>query len=84
MPAALAPLAVLGRFRNARQALEFRHWGSSASLIARRYVSRPFRRSSRRVALETVLANQDFGGRGAGGGVVVCDVRVEWKEAKSE
>ena len=34
------------------------------------------RRSSRRDALETVFANQDFGGRGDGGGEVVWEVRA--------
>lgn len=82
---AAAPLPpVLGRLRNARQALEVRQRGSSQSLIVRRYVSRILRRSSRRVGLERVLANQVFGGRGAGGGTVVWEVTVVWKERKSE
>lgn len=31
-----------------------------------------------------VFWNQDFGGRGAGGGAFVWEVRVLWKVVKSE
>ena len=75
---------VLGRFKKARHALEVRQRGSSASFIARRYSSSRVRRSSRRVVLERVFANQDLAGRGAGGGAVVWEVRALWKEEKSE
>lgn len=73
-----------GRFRKVRQTLEFRHRTSSASLMAQRYRSRPFRRSSRKVALVVVLENHDFWGSGAGGGTVTWFVRELWKVTKSE
>lgn len=83
-PGPAPPVEVLGRFRKARHALELRQRASSASLIARRYASRPCLRCSRRIALELVFANQDFGGNDAGGGRLVCEVREVWKVVKSE
>lgn len=83
-PAPAAPVEVLGRLRKARHAEEVRQRASSASLIARRYASRPCLRCSRRVAFELLFANQDFGGKGTGGGRVVCEVREVWKVVKSE
>lgn len=76
--------AALGRLRNARHALELRHCGSSASLMARRYSSRPSLRFSRYIGLEFVFTNQDFPGRGAGGGPVTWLVNEEWKARNSE
>jgi hypothetical protein len=74
----------LGRFKNARHAGELRHRGSSASLMARRYSSKPVRRSSLNVALDVVFANQDLGGRGAGGGTVTWFEMEAWNALKSE
>lgn len=74
----------VGRLRNARHAGEVRQRPSSDSLIARRYSSKPWRRSSRNRAFETVFENQVFEGRGAGGGAFVWDMRVLWKVTKSE
>lgn len=59
-----------GRFRNVRQTLELRHRGSSASLIAERYSSRPLRRSSRKDGLLVVFLSHDLAGSGIGGGTV--------------
>lgn len=71
-----ADAAAVGRFRNARQADEVRQRPSGASFIARRYSSKPRRRSSRKRSLETVFENQDFEGRGTGGWALVWSVRV--------
>lgn len=76
--------AALGRLRNARQALELRHCGSSASLMARRYASSPSLRFSRYTGLEFVFVNQDFPGRGAGGGAVTWLDNEAWKARNSE
>lgn len=77
-------VAAVGRFKNARQAEEVRHRPSGASLIARRYCSKPRRRSSRKRSFETVLENQDFEGSGTGGCAAVWMARVLWKARKSE
>lgn len=76
--------AAVGRFKKARHADEVRHRPSDASLMARRYVSRPRRRSSRKRSLETVLENHDLDGRGTGGSALVWLIRLLWKAAKSE
>jgi hypothetical protein len=80
----LLEATAVGRFRNARHAGEVRQRPSSDSLIARRYCSKPQRRSSRKRSFETVLENHVFGGRGAGGGAFVWEMRLLWKVVKSE
>jgi hypothetical protein len=67
--------AAVGRFRNVRQAEEVRQRLSGDSLIAWRYSSSPRRRSSRKLWFETVFENQDFEGRGTGGGSLVWVMR---------
>ena len=74
----------VGRLRNARHAGEVRQRPSSDSLIARRYSSRPRRRSSRNRSFDTVFENQVFEGKGTGGGAFVWEMRVLWKVEKSE
>lgn len=76
--------AALGRLRNVRQELDSRHRGSSDSLMAQRYVSSPFLRSSRRVGFDIVLESHVLGGRGAGGATVVCSISELCKAVNSE
>lgn len=57
-----------GRFKKVRHAVELRHRESSELFMVRRYASSPLRRSSRNVGLDVVFVNQDFGGKGTGGG----------------
>lgn len=73
-----------GRLRNARHAGEVRQRPSGDSFMARRYSSRPIRRSSRKLSLEVVFENQDFAGSGTGGWALVWLIRVVWNDAKSE
>ena len=52
--------------------------------MARRYFSSPMRRVSVSSGDEAVDLNQDFAGRGAGGGEETRDVSEEWSVTKSE
>jgi hypothetical protein len=75
---------VLGRFRNDRHADVSLHRRSGFSAMARRYASRPFRRSSVSSGEEAVDLNQDFAGKGAGGGEEIMEERDWWSDTKSE
>lgn len=71
-------LPLWGKVKNVLHALVLRHLLSSfASLIFRRYVSSPLRRSSVSCGLETVFENQDFCGSKAGGGLPPAWVVME-------
>jgi hypothetical protein len=52
--------------------------------MARRYFSKPTRRVSVSSGEDAVDLNQDFEGRGAGGGSDMSEVRELWRERKSE
>jgi hypothetical protein len=52
--------------------------------MARKYASRPARRVSVSSGEEAVDLNQDFPGRGAGGGEDIREVRALCRVAKSE
>lgn len=52
--------------------------------MARRYASRPLRRDSVSSGEDEVERNQDFAGRGEGGGAEVCERRVSSSWANSE
>lgn len=58
---------LLGRFKNARQALVWRNWLSGDSAMARRYASRSLRRDSVSAGEDDVDVNHDFDGSGDGG-----------------
>lgn len=60
-------VVLLGRLRNVRHALVFRHLSSSESLIVVRYISSPLRRSSVSSGEDVVRVNHDFEGSGADG-----------------
>ena len=75
---------LLGRLRNIRHALVFRHLSSSDSFIVVRYISSPWRRSSVSSGEEVVRVNHDFEGSGAGGAAPPWDVRPLWRVVKSE
>jgi len=75
---------LLGRLRKARQALVLRHRGSLASLMVRRYASKPFLRSSVSCGFDVVRENHDFRGSEAGGVAPLCEVRLSWRVVKSE
>jgi hypothetical protein len=74
----------LGRLRNARHTDVSRQRRSGFSAMARRYFSRPARRDSVSSGEEAVDLNQDFEGRGEGGGSEIREVREEWRDTKSE
>ena len=77
-------MVLLGRLRNVRHALVFRHLSSSDLLIVVRYISSPLRRSSVSSGEEVVRVNHDFEGSGAGGEAPAWDVRRPWRVVKSE
>ena len=79
-----AEAVVLGRLRKVRHALVLRHRGSLVSLMVRRYVSKPFRRSSVNCGEDVVRVNQDLRGSEAGGAASAWDVRLSWRVRKSE
>ena len=77
-------MVLLGRLRNVRHALVFRHLSLSDSFIDLRYVSSPLRRSSVSSGDEVVRVNHDFEGSGAGGTAPAGGVRRLWRVMKSE